>query len=462
MIKTVLKGVGLLVVAIVIVVVGWKQFFFDEAALRQQINQQAADQGLQLEIGQPLSIALFPQLNVEVREAQLQGATPEPVEIALLRFSVELFPLLQQRLELTELTATVDGAQWRGDAILQPQGVGGTVRFNLQGDQLNLDRYLPRSAQGEAIDPVAGAAVGVVQLPLEPLRALDLEGQLSLGKLTIANATVTDIHTVLQAKEGIVTLGPSTASLYGGAYRGTMRADVRTDLPHITLEESLQGSQLQPLLSDVVDISSIHGTALLDGTLTAEGVVPEQLMKSMNGDAKLEVSGGKIVGFNLNRLIRQARAAIEGKALPADREPNETAVSDLKATLHIRDGQVVSDDLRAESGGMVLSGSGSVDLASRRIDYRLVAQVDEQLSADQQAIFGKLAGHSFPVEIGGMVDQPRVKVDLDEVLKRSLQKKLKQKFGEKLEQFMGQPQGSASSTEEQLKKNLGNILQKLF
>lgn len=465
MIKVLLKGLGFIVVAAVVVAVGWRQFLFDEAALRKQISEQAAQHGVQLEIGQPLSIALFPQLAVEIQEAQLQGVTAEPIEVALLRFTVELFPLLQQRLALTELVATVDGAQWRGDAMLQQQGVGRVVRFKLQGDYLDLDRYLPRSAQGEVVDPIAGSAVGVVQLPLEPLRALDLQGEVILDQLKVANATLTDIKTVLRAQEGVVTVGPITAQLYGGVYRGTMQADVRTDTPRITLDESLQGSQLQPLLSDVAAIDSVHGVALLDGTLTAEGVAPRQLLKTMGGDAKLVISEGKIVGFNLHRLIRQARAAIEGKALSAtelDREPNETTIRDLKASLHIREGQLVSDDLHAESGGMVLSGSGSVDLATQKIDYRLVAQVNQQLSPTQQAIFGKLAGHSFPVEIGGTVERPRLKVDLEAVLKRSLQKRLKQKFGEKLEQFMGQPQGEGSSSEAQLKKSLGNILQKLF
>ena len=462
MVKAILKGVGILVLTITVVVVGWKQFLFDEAALRQQIIQQAADHGYPLEIHQPLAISLFPQLVVEIREAQLQGTTPHPIEMDLLQFSVALFPLLKQELELTELVAMVDGTQWWGEASVQRKGE--FVRFTLQGDRLNLDRYLPEGST--AVDPVAGSAAGVVQLPLKPLRALDLEGQVSVGRLHISALEVSDVVATIQAREGVVTIDPMRAVLYGGEYSGTMAADVSQSVPQIHVEELLQQVDLAQLLTALADIHQLQGRLTLQGTLEASGVEPKQLLGSLDGRARLQLDDGVLAGFNLNRVIRQTQALIEGRSMPIGQEPNETRFKDLSASVVVEQGRLQSDDLKVEMWGMVLQGEGEMDLLTQQLDYRLRAQVDQNLSVAQQRLYGKLAGQSFPVEIKGALASPVVKVDLDQLLKQNLHRRLQQKLGDKLQQFIspaeGGESGSNPSPEEQLKKGVGELLQKLF
>lgn len=473
MVLSLLKWLGIVVVGAVLAVVSWKNFLFDEAQLRQQISEQVKlNSGLALEIRQPLELELFPSLSLQGREMVLQTEKPQPIVIERLDLEIALSPLLNQQLVVRRLEADVDGAHWSGSAMLQPQGASGIVRFNLQGDQLDLDRYLPASSKGEAVDPVAGSAVGVVQLPLQPLRDLDLDGEVTLGQLRVAGAEVTELKLKLHAKEGVVTVGPLFGALYGGEYRGTNVVDVRKESPLIELDESLQGVDLGPLLQALGGVDALRGTLLAKGNIQAVGTTQKQIVESLDGHAKVQVNDGALIGFNLRRTIRQARALIEGKPLPADHEPNETRFDELEASVRVEQGRVTSDDLKIETDVMTLTGSGWVEISSQQVSYQLVAKIADQLSADQQSELGKLAGQSFPIHITGSLSKPRVKADLDEILKQGLQQKLKEKIGGKLQQFLGQPkveegqptdgQKRAPSQEEQLKQNFGNMLQKLF
>ncbi len=96
----ILKGFVLVVVGLVAALAGWKIFLFDEAALRQQITAAAQQQGIALEIRQPVALSLLPQITVEMDGVVLQGVTPQAVEINGVQLEVALLPLLQQELRL--------------------------------------------------------------------------------------------------------------------------------------------------------------------------------------------------------------------------------------------------------------------------------------------------------------------------------------------------------------------------
>ncbi len=461
MVGMILKGVGAVVAILVLVVLGWKAFLFDEAALREEIRRQAAAQGYNLQIQQPLQVSLLPQPELMLDGVVLEGATLQPVEVNALELKLAWAPLLSKKLEVTHFEAVVDGARWVGSVALQPRGSAGVVRFMLEGEQLDLDRYLPKSAGQEVADPVAGSAAGIVQLPLQPLRELDLEGEIKIGVLRVAGAEVTKVATRFHAKDGVISVGPMDAALYQGGYQGTMQADVRTDTPQVVVEETLQGVALAPLLQAVAELDVLRGRLELSGKFSSSGTDPKILLEQLNGDASIAVTEGVLVGINLTESIAQARALIQGKPVPPSREPKETPFRDLQASIRIEQGRINSRDMKMESGGMVLSGSGWLELATQKIDYRMVAKVNESLTAEQQRLLGDLAGRSFPVEIRGTLTHPEPNVDLEEILKRGLEQKLKEKVGNKLQQLMGQPsrqEGGGNDSRQQLDK----FLKKLF
>ena len=472
MVQALFKWLVIALFSVVVLVAGWKTFLFDEAALRQQISEEVKlSSGHALEINQPLELSLLPILSLATDEIRLKRKGQPEVVVEGLYAEIAMMPLLSQQLVLSQLQAKVDGALWQGSARAEPQGESARVRFDLQGEQLDLDRYLPKSEQGAAADPVAGSAAGIVQLPLEPLRALDLQGQIRLGKLLMAGAEITDITLKMRAKEGVIDVGPMDAQLYGGDYKSSMQADLQGALPKVSLDESLQEVDLGSLVRAGSEVESIRGQLFATAQLSATGVETGALIESLNGNVKVVVKEGAIIGFNLNRVIRQGKALIEGKAPAEDNEPNETRFDDLKASLRVEQGRLTTKDLMIETSVMVLNGAGWIELSSQMVDYRLTAQVHEEMEKLRGSGLEKFAGQSFPIEIKGLLSEPKIKADIKEIVKASLRKKLQDKIGAKMKQLLGKHQqeesgnGAQSATEspkEQLKKNFGNMLQKLF
>ncbi len=463
MFKSVMKWFLIVVTGLVLVATLAANLLFDERGLREQIRQQVEmHSGLHLQMDEPLSLSLFPAVALEGREiilSRTKGQHPPLTTIEQISIEVALMPLLQQRIEVDALEAVVDGVLWSGTAQWQQQKKGHWIRFNLQGEQLDLDRYMPKGEQPQAIDPLAGSAVGVLQLPLPLLRVLDLEGQLSIGRLQIAKAVASDVQLQVTAKGGEVVIGPLTANLYGGTYRGTVKSDLRFKQPITELEESFQKIDLERLLLDLEGVQQLRGTLSASGKGRVTGATQSSILNSLNGEAVVEVNHGAIIGINLQRLVRQAVALIRRQPISYDQAPNETSFEDLKATVRAVGGQLQIPDLKIKSGWIELSGAGWMEFQSQEIDYQLTAKVAENLSETERAGIEQLEGRSFPVRIQGTFTDPRVKVDLDGVLKETLQKKLQQKLDEKVKQLLGDPKTDSG---QRIKKEFGNLLQRLF
>ena len=62
---------------------------------------------------------------------------------------------------------------------------------------------------------------------LDPVRALDLNGKVKLGKLKVTGLSMSDVSAAIKAKGGNVALAPLSAKLYGGSYNGNIGFDAR-------------------------------------------------------------------------------------------------------------------------------------------------------------------------------------------------------------------------------------------
>jgi len=354
---------------------------------------------------------------------------------------------------LDSMKLTLDQTTLQGNASLQ-QGEKMVVRFDLQGDQLNLDRYLPKEVSGGVVDPVAGSAAGVVQLPVQFLRQLDLLGDIRLDQFKVSGAQATAVAFQLKAQNGRVDVGPLTASLYDGSYRGTVTVDVSgSEQPGLAMEEVLSNVDLGQLVAEMASVDAVRGHFSADGKMTAVGLSKDEIMKSLSGAAIINVTEGAFKGVNIPRLIRQARALIGGKPLPSDSEPNETPFSDLKASVRAKDGKLVSDSLAIDTPVMRLTGKGWYALLTEEIEYRLTATVAKDLPKELMVGLEGLEGKPFPIIIHGSIRDPKVKVDLE----GELQERIKQKIGDFLDGGGEQNEGV-----ENLKKGFGGMLKKLF
>ena len=335
---------------------------------------------------------------------------------------------------LTDLTATLDDSRLTG-TVGVPDFAGPRVRFDLTLNGMDVDRYLPPPADDDKAappaSPGAAATAGASQLPLDRLRSLAINGDLTIGRLRLRGLRVSDLKARVAGSDGRFRIHPLNARLYQGRYRGNVRLDARGDTPEVTLDERLSGIQVGPLLADLTGKAPVTGTADVTADLSFRGLSSKAALASLDGKGRYTLRQGSIAGINLERALTQAYAALGGT--DGGNRSTGTRFEELEGSATVTGGKIRSDDLSLRSGVVDADGRGFVDLAEARIDYRLEAVVGE----DTGAAIKELQGLTVPLRIQGPVSDPSVTVDLKQVLRQRTEKNLeqeKEKAEDRLEQ----------------------------
>ena len=110
----------------------------------------------------------------ELGQADIQ--TADPAALAALSLDTQISGSASA-LSLNPLKVLLDDTTLQGSLTL-----GKAIRFDLDVDAIDADRYLPPQSEGEVATP-GGAAGGATGIPTETLRALDVDGKFAIGKL---------------------------------------------------------------------------------------------------------------------------------------------------------------------------------------------------------------------------------------------------------------------------------------
>ncbi|MDV7398257.1 hypothetical protein RZS08_43035, partial [Arthrospira platensis SPKY1] len=110
-----------------------------------------------------------------------------------------------QSLMLRDIELQMDDSRLSGEAGLADLSKQ-ALRFDLSLDAINLDRYLPPDTREGAATPGAAASAAAGGAPPEALKALDMQGRLSIGRLVASGLTVSDIEINTRAEGGLIRL----------------------------------------------------------------------------------------------------------------------------------------------------------------------------------------------------------------------------------------------------------------
>jgi AsmA protein len=248
--------------------------------------------------------------------------------------------------------------------------------------------------------------------------------------------------------------------LYQGEYKGDVMLDVRQDTPKISADERLSMVHIGPLLKDVLGEDKVSGTANLAAKVTAAGVTPEAITKTLNGSASFSFKDGAVKGVNIGQLIREAYAKIKNKPKPP-KTTNQTDFAAVSGSATIRNGIVNNQDLRASSPALRVAGKGTVDLPKQRINYLLNTSIVETDQGQGGKELAELKSVTIPVKISGTFEKPKFSLDLGPVLKAKAEakikkekKKLKKEVKEKVEEKKAE---AKKKLEEKLKDKLKGL-----
>jgi AsmA protein len=342
-------------------------------------------------------------------------------------------------LALTDLSLLLDESRMKGNLSVakftQPD-----IQFAIGIDAINADRYLPPSAEGKPVTPETTAAGAASELPLDTLRSLRVNGELTVGQLVLSNAKMTDIQLAIKARDGDIRLDPVSAALYQGKYEGTVVMDARGKVPNVVINTRLTGVNLDPLLKDYMQQpeSPLAGIADISfDQLTASGSDADQIRKSLAGKGKFNVTDGILRGVDVNKTLEQVEIMIESKSFGNVNTEGETPFRQLSGTLDIEQGVVKNKDMLMTATGFNLTGKGTIaNLNNETIQYDMKVKVDETSATRGEKRYN-IGGYEIPVNCRGKLNKPDCKPDLGDIAKVLLQKGGEEKLRGFLEKSLG-------------------------
>jgi AsmA protein len=405
----------------------------------------------------PVSVATFSpakvmkQLGIEV--PVMQDAN------ALNKFAVN-FNLLatENSVDFQNLAMTLDDTQINGSTSIKDFALP-VIAFNLAADVCDLDRYLPPvidKSSKPVTSPAVALAAGASALPVETLRKLNVDGQLSLGKLKINSLAMQDIQLSLSAKNGLIKTQQSAKEFYQGSYTGSLSVDMRNKQPALTLNEKIIHVQVEPLLKDVKGQARMSGVIDASAQLQGQGNNAGELKSSLNGSLSFLFKDSVVKGFNLQKIIDHAKALAKESALPANNKNDQTLFSEITGTATISNGLIENNDLVATATRIHVNGKGNADLNTEKLDYKINTRL---IKAKATATEPEQV-HDTPINItvAGTFSKPTYTLDVAALLSDKNKAKI-ERFADKNQEKIDK---IVNKIDKKLGPGVGDLLKGLF
>jgi AsmA protein len=363
----------------------------------------------------------------------------------------------QQQLALRDMALKLNEFQI-GGSVQVANFAKPAVKFDLASENLDVDALLGTTGPAEADASQAAAASEDVQieLPMQILRDLDIDGSLKIARIKVQNLRMSDLDIKLKAKNGLVSMKPIKLNTYGGKVETSVVLDAKSDIPKYAITESVQGVQIGDLLKDYTGEETISGTLNAETNLTTRGEWLSKLKQNSNGTMNLAFLDGALNGFNIRQSIDAAKAKFSGKEAPPA-ETLKTDFSSLTISGVIKNGIFSSDDLDLQAPLLRVGGKGSANLNTEMIDYQVNAKLVKSIEGQQGGSGDELAGLEIPARIKGPFSAPKIDVLLDEMMKAKVdaeKAKLKAEIEKQKDELKQQLEAEKKALAESQKREL--------
>ena len=331
---------------------------------------------------------------------------------------------------LDKLDLQLDQTQLRG-ALAVTNLDSNSITFDLNLDHIDLDRYL--APEGAGPRPVAKSDQKPTELPTTAIRTLNVSGNFSIGTAKAAGLALSNVRSRLEAKDGVVHLFPIKASVYGGEYSGDITYDAHEAVPSVKLDQQVTSVNIEPLLKDSINSERLSGRGNVGTMLAGAGGTSDVLTKNLNGRVNANLTNGAVNGVDLWYEISRAQALLKQQPAPGGADDRRTKFDTFKMSADIVGGVATTKDLVITSQYLRVTGTGSSNLVTKAIDYHIVATILKAPPSAQGSELSQLTLADIPVEIGGTMNDPKVRPDLQGILKSKLKQKLQDTLKNKLQ-----------------------------
>ncbi|TVQ71371.1 MAG: AsmA family protein [Chromatiaceae bacterium] len=416
-----------------------------------------------------------PRIHGELRSGQfsprglMEELAMEPPETAnpdvLGRAAMDMaFEMQGDELKVTQLIVTLDESTLSGQATVKDLA-SPDVNVSMQLDRINLDHYLPPTAEANGNGDGNGETAArdgwpdePLELPVDMLRELKVAGDLRVGNLTVAGLRMQNVNLKLRARDGQLDVESVQANLYEGQLDGRLGLDVREDTPRMQARQSLEGIRFGGLLEDLTGDAMVTGGADVSFDVTSRGNSVKALINGLNGNGEMRVADGAVKGINVAQVIRDAEARVRGRSPEETDEPRQTDFTEITGSFRIDNGVVKNDDLRAASPLLRVQGRGEADLNKEQLDYRLDTSLVGTLKGQGGRDLSDLRNVNLPITIRGSFSEPRFGLDLRSVLESRVREEAEERVRERVDPVIEEQRERLREEGSRIQEELGDRL----
>jgi len=368
---------------------------------------------------------------------------------------------------LEDLNLKVDNSAFTGRIAVEDFAKQ-SLRLQLKGDTFNADRYRPAESEetkgakaarktevqsGEAA-AVAGAGTTPLPeqptkaawstdklLPLERMRKLDVDADLSFGTLTLDKLPIQNAALKTRALDGVVNLESLRGELYNGNFEVKGNLDVRPDVPLASVQTRVAKVPVESVLQSQGQTPPVRGLLTLNSDVNGKGNSQKALIDSLNGTASFVLNNGVLVNANLEQQLCQGISLLNRKTLSGEPRGKDTPFQQLNGNLVFRNGVASNPDLKVRIPGLTVNGDGDVDLRVLGMNYRvgIIIEGDKTEMPDPACeVNPRYVGIEWPVRCRGPLELGAKACRLDkEGLGQVAAKLAGDKLGDKIEEKLG-------------------------
>ncbi len=364
--------------------------------------------------------------------------------------------LIGEKLQADDFNLSLDGSTlsgWLHVLNISKQ----QLRYELVFDRLNINDYLPpveevsatektkALAEKPPVDDAASTEAATtgdekIELPLELMRQLDVQGDFRITSLTAKEYQIKQLLMSLKAKEGLITVKPLSMQVLQGQVAVSANVNARQAVPAYGLKLDVNQIQAGPVVNPFLDglmgdkPLSMKGAVDVAMDVKTSGESLNQLKQAAKGQIVLDMKETEVNGFDPEYYMRSAIADYVhskgfalSKTIMGQYSPREVTVFDkIHSTVNVASGIASTDDFLMDSKRVQIQAKGYADIVKSTLDVTSSIKLPRSKTVTEKffdapvyvRVFGPFDALQFKL------DKNRLKKSTTDVLKNQAKAKL--------------------------------------
>ncbi|MGM0422053.1 MAG: AsmA family protein [Pseudomonadota bacterium] len=212
----------------------------------------------------------------------------------------------------------------------------------------------------------------------------------------------------LKLNNSVLDLDVSETAAFEGTMSKSVRINTAGNTPSVKIIANMTGLQAKPFLTYFADYEKLTGTMNGNVNLNATGRSIADMTKTLGGTADVLFRDGNIEGVNIVDWTK----SFQQRLSTVDESYGGTKFVEMGGQFNINQGIARNSDFRLIGPLVEASGSGSINIPNKTLNYRLVTKLLPAAQSEKSVT----AGIDMPFNITGSWSDPKVRPDLQSVI----------------------------------------------